>query len=70
MAVLAHVEIEPVRVVQPLRRAAAAGGMERDQVPPPVALLEARGHGVEYRALGVVVDGAVAAKDPDHAASR
>ncbi len=65
VAVLAHVEVEPGLVVEGVGRAVATGGMESDQVLALVAEAEAFGHGGDDGLVVGVLDGAIAAGDPD-----
>src|SRR5262245_51641860 len=67
MTVLAHVEIQPVIVVEILGGTGAAGGVEGDQVRAAVALPQAASHGADDLLVGLRLDRAVASKDPDHA---
>ena len=63
VAVLPHVEVEPVGVVEPAGPALAAGRVEGDQVATAIALAKPVGHGPEDGLLGVVLDVPVAPED-------
>src|SRR5690606_16726183 len=63
--VLAHVEVEPGRVMEPLRGAAPAWRVESDQVRPAVALPQTLRHRLDDGAMFLVFDRPVAADDPD-----
>ena len=65
VAVLPHIEVEPLGVVEPGRRAVAAGRMQRHQVRSAVPGAQAPRHGLDDRALAVGLDRTVAADDPD-----
>src|SRR4051812_31150963 len=65
VAILAHVYVEPWRLLGVLRGAAAAGRMERDEMRSAVAGAQAAGHRLDDGALSVALDRAVAAQDPD-----
>ena len=65
VSVLPHVEVEPLVVMEPRRRAVAARGMERHQVRAAVAGAEAARHGPDDLEVRGGHDRAVAAEDPD-----
>ncbi len=67
VTVLAHVEVEPVGVVEVLGGALPAGGMEGDQVRPAIAGAKAARGGLDDRAVRLGFDRTVTAEDPDHA---
>ena len=64
VAVLAHVEVKPRRLVEDLGGAAPARGVEGDEMPAAVALAQAGGHRLDDGAVAFCLDGAVAAEDP------
>ena len=65
--VLPHVDVEPVRFVEVLRRSGAARRVERDQVGPAVPFAQPARHGFHDRAVGIALDRPITAEDPDHA---
>jgi hypothetical protein len=67
VAILAHVEIEPVLSMKPRRRAVTAGRVESDQMGAFVAFPQAASHGPQGVEMRLFLDRAVAAEDPDEA---
>ena len=66
VAVLPHVEVEPVLVVERHGRAVAARRVERREVGPAVALTQPARHRPQDLLVGLRLHRPVAAEDPDH----
>src|SRR5688572_16548626 len=66
VAVLTHVEMQPLLFVEPLEGSVSAGRVKGHEMSSAISHAQSFGHGADDFFVLIAFDGAIAAKDPNN----